>query len=292
MLLAQLVLNGLVSGATYALLAVGFAIIYNCTRIFHIAHGAVFTFAGYALYVVAVQFGAGYWLAVPLAIVSAALLGIAMEVAIYRPLRVMGGGGNSALIASLGMASLIQALLTIGFGTDTRTLREGALQSFTFDGLAVTGLHVANMLTVIVIFPLLQLFLSRTRHGMAIRALADNPALAAAQGIDPGRTYILVYGLGSALAAIAALLVTFDLGVRPDMGFNVVFLAVVAVIIGGVGYLPGALLGAFALGLLQQISTWQIDTAWQNGVTFGVLMLFLIARPQGIFGSRFAVRRA
>lgn len=101
-----------------------------------------------------------------------------------------------------------------------------------------------------------------------------------------------MFGLGSALAGVAAVLYSLDLGVRPDMGFTIVFIAVVAVVVGGIGYLPGALAGAFLLGIVQQLSIWTLDTAWQNGVVFLVLIAFLSLRPSGLFGARLVTRAA
>jgi branched-chain amino acid transport system permease protein len=144
----------------------------------------------------------------------------------------------------------------------------------------------------LIVFALLQLFLTATRVGRAIRALSDNPQLAPVVGIEVETTYLLVTAIGSALAAVAAILLTWDTGVQPEMGFLIVFYSAVAVVVGGAGYLPGALLGAVAFGLVQQLSIWQLDSKWQNGVVFAVVLLFLALRPQGLFGSRLNVRRA
>jgi branched-subunit amino acid ABC-type transport system permease component len=102
----------------------------------------------------------------------------------------------------------------------------------------------------------------------------------------------VIFLVGSALAGVAAVLTSLDLGVRPEMGFSVVFTSIVAVIIGGVGYLPGALAGAFLLGLVEQLAVWKLNSAWQTGLVFAVLLVFLVLRPQGLFGGRFVVRRA
>jgi branched-chain amino acid transport system permease protein len=292
MLLEQLLINGIAIGAIYALLAAGFSIIYNTTRMLHLAHGTVYTFGAYAYYVLAVQVGMGLWLSIPFVIAITALFGLAIEVGIYRPVRFVGGGTSAILIASLGIISLFEGIFSLVFTTDTRTLREGPLPSIVVGGNAVTILHIAILIVVVIVFPLLQLFLKRSRLGTAIRALAENPQLAEAQGMETKRLYVFILGLGSALAAIAGMLVSLDLGVRPDMGFDAVFTAIVAGVIGGIGYFPGALLGAFLLAILQQLVVWHFNSAWQSGMVFFILIVFLIVRPQGIFGGRLVSRRA
>jgi branched-chain amino acid transport system permease protein len=291
-LLGQLLINGLANGAIYALMAVGFALVYNATHVFHLAHGAILTFAAYLFYVCVVVAKVALWVAVPVTIVGAAVLGVLVEVCVYAPIRRKGGGPAGLMIASLGLLVLLQNIFALVFSTDVLTVRTGSLTVFQVGALSFTSLHIAIGAVAIVVFLLLQAFLAYSKHGQAIRALADNPELAPVIGINLRGTYMMVVGLGSVLASVAAILLTWDLGVQPDMGFMIVFFSVVAVIIGGAGYLPGALIGAFVLGIVQQLSILQLDSRWQNGVVFAVVLAFLFFRPQGIFGSRLNVRRA
>ena len=291
-LLGQLLINGLANGAIYALMAVGFALVYNSTHVFHLAHGAVLTFAAYLFYLSVAVANVGLWVAVPVTIAGAAALGILIELLVYGPLRERGGGPAGLMIASLGLLVLLQNIFALVFSTDVLTVRAGSLSVYQFGALSLTSLHIAIGVVAILAFLLLQGFLTYSKYGRAIRALADNPQLAPVIGINLRRTYLLVIGLGSVLASVAAILLTWDLGVQPDMGFMIVFFSVVAVIIGGAGYLPGALIGAFVLGLVQQLSIFQLDSRWQNGVIFAVVLAFLFFRPQGIFGSRLNVRKA
>jgi branched-chain amino acid transport system permease protein len=292
MILLQLLINGLSAGAIYALIAVGFAMIYNGTRMLHLAHGAVFTFGGYTLYVLAIGLGLPLAAAFPLTIVATAALGVLMELLVYRPLRRRGSGGAAILVASLGLLSLLQALFALIFGTDTRNLRTGPLPTYEVGELVVTQLHVMVAIVAVVIFPLLQLFLVRSKYGRAIRAVADNPRLAVVFGIDLDRFHVLIFAIGSGLAAVAVGLIAFDLGVRPEMGFSIMFIALIAVIVGGVGYLPGAAAGGLLLGIIQHLSVWQMSARWQDIILFGALIAFLVFRPQGLFGHMLITRRA
>jgi branched-chain amino acid transport system permease protein len=291
-MLGQLLVNGIAAGAIYSLVAVGFAIIYNTTKILHIAHAVVFTFAGYIYYVLTIGLGLRFWFGVPLAIALTAVFGLCIEVAVYRPIRRSGAGTSAILIGSLGTVSLVQGALAFIFSTDTKTLRQGALPTFDIGSASVTVLHLAILGVVIVVFPILQSFLKRSRVGTAIRALADNPLLTDAQGMDTNRLYSIIFLIGSGFAGIAGILVSLDVGVKPDMGFDVIFTSIVAVIVGGVGYLPGAFAGAFLLGLLQQLVVWKLESSWQSGIVFALLILFLIMRPQGFFGARMKSRHA
>lgn len=291
-LLGQLLINGLAMGAVYALMAAGFAIVYNATHVFHLAHGAVLTFSAYMFYVFLVLLHAPLPVAVGLTIVAAALLGCVIEWGVYAVLRRRGGGPPGQMLASLGLLVLLQNIFALIFSTDVLTVRTGSLTVYPIGKLTVTSHHIVVAVVTVTMFAALQLFLVFSKQGRAIRALADNPNLSAAIGINPNRTYVLILALGSIMASISAMLLTWDVGVEPEMGFMVIFFAIVAVIIGGVGYLPGALLGGFLLGFIQQLSIWQLDSKWQGGIVFAVVLLFLLIRPQGIFGNRLNVRRA
>ncbi len=292
MLILQLFVNGLTAGAIFALVAVGFALIFNSTRMMHLAHGAVYTFGAYVFYVAVILVGLDYFAAAAIAILLSALSGVAIERSIYRAVKRFGGGENSILVASLGLLILLQSVFAVVFTTDTVTVRQGPLPNFNLGGVVITALHLIVLGVVAIVFPLLHAFLRYTSAGRSIRAVADDPSLATAHGINVSRLQTLVFAIGSALAGAAGVLVSLELGTHPEMGFMAVFVATVAVIIGGVGQIYGALFGAFALGLLQQLSVWKIDSAWQHAVVYVVLVIFLFVRPMGAFGHRGQVRRA
>ena len=288
----DLTVNGLVAGSLYAFLAIGFSLIYDSSKIFHIAHGAVYTFAAYVFYVAYRLVGAPLPLAVLAALAFAVVAGVAIEILVYRPIRRRGGGTSSTLVASLGLVALLQATYALVFGTDTLIVNSGALATVEIGSVSVTVQNLAVIGTLVVMYLGLQAFLRFTRWGGAIRALSDDPGLCRAHGLDTDRIYSLVVAVGSLFAGAAAVLVTFDLGVRPEMGFTTIFVSVVALTIGGIGSLPGAVAGGLLLGLTQQYATWKIDSAWQNGIVFTILFCFLLVRPQGLFGARSSIRKA
>lgn len=291
MLLLQLLINGLVAGGIYALMALGFAVIYNATRIFHLAHGAVYAVGGYVFYVLVISLGVNPALAFLLVVPATALVGAAIEFLVYRPARARGAGLFALFIISLGLLVFLQNLLSFLFGSDTKPVWPGALPAFQLGEIHLTLFHIAVVVACLVVFPLVQWFITRTRTGKAIQALSSNRELADVVGIDVPRLYLIVFATGSALAGIAAALLSLDLGIRPGIAFMVITFAAIAVIVGGVGHLPGAAVGGFLLGLLQSLSVFFLPLAWQDIVVYGVLFLFLVLRPQGIFGRRLVTRQ-
>jgi branched-subunit amino acid ABC-type transport system permease component len=292
LILWDLTINGLVSGSLYAFLAIGFSLIYSSSHVFHIAHGAVYTFAAYVFYLSLKVLGIPFVVAVAAALAAAVAGGVLIELVVYRPIRRKGGTTSTTLVASLGVVSLLQAIYAIVFGTDTLIVNSGALATIEIGSRSITVQNIAVIVTLAVMFGGLQAFLRFTRWGGAIRALSDDPQLCQAHGLDADRLYTIVFAIGSLFAGAGAVLVSYDLGVRPEMGFTTIFIAVVALTVGGIGSLGGAVIGGLLLGLTQQLATWKIDSAWQNGIVFATLFIFLLLRPQGLFGARVAVRRA
>jgi branched-chain amino acid transport system permease protein len=291
-MLAQLIVNGVVSGAIYALIAVGFALIYNSTHIFHLAHGAVFTLSAYALFFAVKGLHLSLPIAIPIAICFSILLGLAIEAGGYKPLRKRRVSLATFLISSLGIFIVVENGLILLFGVLPKLITDEPLKSHEIGSLIVTDLHLIVIACCMVIFPLLHFFLTRTRTGTMIRALSDHPELATALGIRTERIYVFIAILGSALAGVAGVFVGLDVGVTPVMGWDAVLVAAVAVIIGGVGYLPGAGIAALLVGLIQNLSVLKISAQWQSTITFAVLILFLIVRPKGIFGKIISSRGA
>jgi len=292
MLVAQLVINGLAAGAIYAFVALGFALIYNATGVLHLAHGAVFALGGYAFYVAVVVLKIPIPLSCLLAVCASAIFGIAIEALIYRPLRARKTEHASSMIASIGVLTLSQSVFGIVFGTDNLSVQTEPLKTISFFGLYLSYVHILVAVLAIIIFSAIQIFLARSQFGRAIRAFSDNPKLSRVFGINSDVVGALVYGIGSGLAAVAACLISFDSGVRPDVGFSIMFTALVAVIVGGAGYLPGAAAGGILVGLLQSLSLWPFSARWQEVAVFAVLIAFLFIRPQGLFGYAMMTRRA
>lgn len=283
----QLLLNGLVAGSVYALVALGFSLVYGTTRFFHFAHGAVYTVGAYSLYTIVAVLGMPLAIGIPVAVVAAVVVGAISEIAVYRPLRRRQASALILLIASLGIYIVIQNTISLVYGDDIKTVRsEFVREGWLVLGARITQVQVLIVVSAIVLFFSTSLLISRTKIGRAMRAVANDSELASACGIDADKVILFAFGLGSALAGIAAMLVSFDVDILPTMGMNALLMGVVATIVGGVGSIPGAAWGGIILGLAQNIGIWKIGSEWQDAIGFAVLLVFLLVRPQGIYGKR------
>ncbi len=284
-LLLQLLATGLVVGSLYALCALGWGLIYGTTLHFHVAHGAVFSLAAYFAYVGQKVLHLPLAAAVVAAILAASAAGLLIDLLLYQQLERRGALRTSLFIASLGLLILIENLLAIVFTPDPMRLDIGVLDSSLVLGpVFLTWLHVLTVVLALAGYVALMLFLNRSRWGQAIRAAASSPEMARTVGIDIKRVHLLTYAIGSALAAPAGILVAMDVGAEPFRGTRFVLLASVAVIMGGIGSIPGALLGGLFLGLLENVGIWQLPSEWQSAISFGVFLLFIVLRPRGFFG--------
>lgn len=284
---AQVFLNGLLAGSIYALVALGFAIIYSTVRFFHFAHGAVYTAGAYFTYLFFMILQWPFVLAVLLAILLAALLGVGIQFFVYRPAQRRGAGSLALLITSLGVFIVIQNFISLFFGDDTKTIRSGEVrEGLAILGARITPVQIAVILISLALFLLTAMILKRSKIGKALRAVANDPELAVVVGLNKDRIIYFTYFVGSALAAIAAILITSDIDMTPMMGFQAMLYGVVAVVIGGLGNILGAYVGGLLLGMAQHLAVWYISSKWEDAIAFVLLILFLLFRPQGFFGKR------
>jgi len=283
-LLAQLLVNGLINGSNYALLGVGFGLIFATTRIVHFAYGPIYTAAAYATWFAAMVLGLPVVLAVPFGMAAAALLGVASYLYLYRPFELRQSPPLVSLIASLGLFIVLENLIGIIFGAGSRVIDGLQYDVYLVGPTFFTSINLAQVVGLLLLTALLGLFLRRTSYGKAILAMTDNPEMARIIGIDTRRVSLLVFAIGSALSGLPAALILMKDGATPHMGFIAVFMAFIAVVVGGIGSIRGAIVGGIALGLVESIGLWQIPTEWQNAISFIVLFLVVLLRPRGLFG--------
>ena len=291
-MIAQFLLNGVVTGAGYMLMALGFALIYNTTRVFHLAHGTIALISSYILFLVTVKLGLGLLPGVLFAVVTAAILGGAAEFSFYRALRRRGAGPNTFAVGSFGLFLVLQGLAGALFGTDVKVVRSGVLPTLNLFGLSVAQLHVWIIAVCVVAYPVLQLFLQRTRLGRQIRAVANSQDLAVVLGVNVEQIRVLVFAVGSGLTGLAMALIVLDIGVSPSYAWTIILASATAVVIGGVGYLPGAAVGGLVIGLAQNIWAWQLPGSWPNTAVFLTLFAILLVLPRGLFGRGLTRREA
>jgi branched-chain amino acid transport system permease protein len=283
-MLVQILANGILSGCLYALGALGFGLIYTTTRTFHFAHGAIYTLSAYLFYTFYSLLEWPLWMALILTPACAALAGILVDQLVYLPLVRRGSSPLIRLLSSIGLYIVIVNFIAMIYGNETKVLSPGVQPSIRVGALVLTKFQLLALVSFVIFFALVVLVLRTTSLGRKIRALRDDPDLVSALGINPLKTRMMVFGLGSALAAITAMLSGLDVGIDPHIGLTATLTGAVALIIGGIGILEGAVFGALLLGLLQALAVWQISARWQDAVTFLILLFFLLFRPQGAFG--------
>lgn len=285
-LVLQLLVNGLVNGSHYALLGLSFGLIFGTTRITHFAYGPVYALSAYACWWAIAKLGLPLIAGFAAGIAVGAAAGVLSYALLYRPFERAGSSPLVVLIASLGLFIVLENAIGIVFGTDTKVVPSPPASLFLLGPAAVTSVQLAQVGALAAIVLGLWLFLSRTRFGRAVRAQTDNPEMATIIGIDTVRLSVLVFALGSAIAAVPACLILVKDGATAYMGFLAVFMGFVAVVVGGIGSLRGAVAGGYALGLVESLGLWKIPSEWQSTIAFVVLFMVLLFRPQGLFAGR------
>ena len=280
----QLIANSIIAGAIYALIALGFNLIYGATKFFNLTHGVLAAIGGYAMLYFTKTAGLSIGISVILAIALTALIGWVLDRLIYKKLRERKASQMVFLVASLGAFTCLQAFLAILFTSQFQTLSvsSGDIQTFEIFGGIITYVQAIILASVIAIMIALGIFLKKSLFGKAVSAISDDEQVAKIVGINTERVIGWVFVIGSAIAGLAGILVGYDTGLEPTMGMSLLLKGVIASIIGGIGNVYGAVLGAFLLGFVENFGIWKISGEWKDAIAFTLLIIFLLARPQGI----------
>lgn len=286
-MIRQLFLNGIIAGSIYALIAIGFTVIYRTVKFFHFAHGVVYTAGAYFAYTLIISLHLNFALSFFLSIVLAAILGIAIDKLVYYPLRKQNASNLIFLLASFGVFIFLQNLIQLIYGAQILTIRTGPIkEGHHFLGAVITDIQVLILAVSVILMILLWLFIQKTKLGKAMRAVSDDPVAANVVGINPERIIRSSFAIGSALAGVAGILISFETNIEPTMGFSALLKGIIASIIGGIGNIPGAVLGGFFLGLAENLGIWKISAGWKDCIAFAILIIFLLLRPWGILGNK------
>lgn len=294
----QLIINGFIVGSLYALAGLGFTIEYKVTRFFNFAYAAVFAVAPYGCWALLAALDAppravaspSFLLAGFSGILFAAWLSWVLEIIVFRQLRRRYVALLVMLLASLGTYIVIQNVISLLAGDDIKVIDpgiavEGVALSIPGLGIArITSLQIGTVVIATVLGVGVSLALRLTTLGRQLRAVANDPELATIVGINSDAVHALVHVLGGMLGGLAALCLALQEGLMPSMGFGILLKVSAAMIIGGMGSLPGVVVGALIVGLLESLSVTLFDTKWQDAMVFSILLGFLFFRPQGLFG--------
>jgi len=286
LMLLQFIANGIVNGAIFAILALGFGLVYNTTHTFHIAYAAIYTTSAYVCYTLYRITNLPLWLSILGGLTSGVILGCIIELLVYRPLVKRDAPLSVALISSIGVYIIVINIIALIYGNETKILLPGIQKTYQLGSVILTQIQVIELIIGIVVCVAYSLLLRTTNFGKLIRALADNPNLLSAFGVDIYHVRLQVFALSSLLASIAACLVALDVGIDPYVGMPAMLISAVSMIVGGVGIFVSPALGGLLLGIIQSLAIWKISARWQDLVTFAILIIFLLLRPQGIMGRR------
>ena len=283
----QILINILVTTSQILLIATGFSLIFYTARFFHFAHGIIFVAGAYLAFFLSTWLNMPLAVSIILSIILCAAIGCLIELSVYRPLRKKKSSELILLLASLGIYIILQNIISMVFGDSTRILRSNNVtEGIAVLGSRITPIQLTSIFVSLTLIGILLLFLNRTKIGICIRAVANDSDLANISGISSKKVFVWVFGLGSALAGLAGILVALDVDMTPAMGMNALMLGVVAVIVGGVSNISGITLGALLLATAQHCGTWFIGSQWQDTIVFVILVLFLLFKPEGFFGKK------
>lgn len=279
----QALLNGLVSGLALALLATGFQTVYLPTGVFFLSLAAIYAAAPFIA--LSVLKGGGWWLvAIPSAVLVSVVLCVLCEWANHAPLARRQASQSAHLIASLGIYIVLVQVLVMVWGNDTMTLPVETNPASHCAGLVITHAQWSILGIAVALLAGFAAMLMYSRFGLRLRALADDPVQFALFGYDATRHRLLAFGLAGVLTAASSLVTAYDTGFAPYGGLHMLLLAIVSVIIGGRRSFVGPIVGAILLCILRDQVAWHLSARWQEPFTFALLAVFLLVRPQGLFG--------
>ena len=281
----EILIHGAVSSAIYAMLAVGFTLIFGVARILNLAHGSFYALGAYGAYFFTAQLNLPLLPAALLSIALVALFGIVVERVLVRPMR---RSRLAVLMITLAVALVVEQALFLTFGSEYRNVPAFVDAKFTIGGVDVGGQRLLALGASVTLIALLWIFIQRTRLGSAILAVSQDPEAANYMGIPSDRIFSIVMGLSAALAAAAGVLAGPFLTVQPTMWLLPIVKAFAIVIVGGLGSIPGSILAALMLGYAETIVGYLISTSWTEIVSVLATLLMLVFRPAGIFGKRAA----
>ena len=287
-LLLQQLLNGLSLGSLYAIFAIGFGLIFANMGILNVAQGSFATWGVIPAYLLVVHMQVPFWLALVAGVVGAGLIGLLAEWFAFKPLRDRGAGMLGSIIVAVGIWIILLNLAEVVLGPNPTAMPEGSFPSrpVNIAGLLVPPIFFVNFAALIIVAVGLSLFLARTRFGAAIRSVGFKPDTAAIVGVDTRLVLSVTAILAAAIAGLSGVLSAVSTNnVSFSVGEGLMLKGFAAVIIGGFGNIRGAVIAGVGIGVLEALTLQYLSTTFRDAITFGLLLLFLVVRPQGIFGE-------
>jgi branched-chain amino acid transport system permease protein len=280
----QQIINGISIGGVYALMAVGYSLVYSVLNFSNFAHGEVLMVGAYAGFYGLTALHLPFWLALGLSIIVGGLVAVLLEKIGYRPLRMRNAPTLYLMISAMGLSIFLQNFVMVTIGPNFQNYPE----VFSFDPIEIGSLVIGSLDLVIFIITVISIvlltwFIYGTRLGMAIQAAAYNMRTATLMGINPDLVVMIVFAMAGSSAGIAGVLFGMKYTVYPWMG-NITIKAFIAAVVGGLGSLPGAVVGAFLLGITETLASAFVSSAFRDLFSFALMILIIIVRPSGLMG--------
>ncbi len=284
--LIQTLISGLRIGSIYALMALGYTMVYGIAKMLNFAHGDIIMVGAYAVISTVTLAHLPGIVGVAISIIVCALLGVTIEFLAYRPLR--KAPSLAVLITAIGVSYLLQSLALLVFKSDPRAFPSIiSIPEINIGGVVIDGMTLLTLCVTALIMIVLTVFINKTKIGKAMRAVSEDKDAAELMGISVNRTITVTFAIGSALAAVASIFfgATYTY-IKPTTGSMPGIKAFTAAVFGGIGSIPGAMLGGILLGVIEQLSKVYISTLWTDAIVFGVLVIVLVVKPTGLLGKK------
>ena len=290
MLLQQLV-NGLMLGAAYALVAIGYSLVFGVLKLVHLAHGEVFMVGAFAGLLTVLYLNVGPVIALVSAAIAGAILGMILELVAFRRIRLTGGHFLAPMVSTIGAALVLQEVATKLFGSQPIPFPHSAeVATWQLGPVQMTSVQVFILAVSIISMFALHLLVAHTRYGMAMRAIAESPTTASTLGINSNNVILLTFAVASALAGIAGVLLGLSFNsISPHIGIDMGIKGMAVMLIGGLGNIYGAMLGGLLLGAVEVLSVAYLESSYRDAFAFALLIAVILFRPQGLFGSSYHV---
>lgn len=292
-MLAQQLANGVMLGSTYALVAIGYTLVFGVLRLLHLAHGEVFMVGAFAGLQVVLWWSFGPLVALIGGLIASAAVGMLLELIAFRPIRKRGNSHLAPVVSTIGAGLVLQEVMTKTFGAE-QTPFPSDLSRATYDlgFVSVTGSQIFILSVAIASMVALHLFVTRTRYGIAMRATSENLQVAAILGINVNTVILVTFGVASALGGVAGVLVGLNFNaISPFMGIEMGIKGMAVMLIGGLGSVYGAMVGGLLLGIIEVLSVAYLESSMRDAFAFGLMIMILIVRPRGLFQTGIRTER-
>ena len=284
-ILPQLLVNGLIAGAIYALAASGFSLVYYVLKFQYFSQGAIMTIGAYSFFAFFTFLKIGYVAAGILSIIISILAALTINWLVYRPLRKRKATPVILLIASIVLLIFSSSFILSLFGSSAKTI-PFANKAYDFGIFTITLLQIWIIASSIILFFVLWFVLKFTRLGKAMRAIHANKDVAQIVGINPEKIYTFTFIIASVLGAVAGVLLGLEQNLYPRMGVLIIVKGFISAVVGGITSVPGSIIGGLTIGIVENIGIWFLPSGYKDVISFTILLVFLLFRPQGIFGKR------